>query len=89
MKIVINVPNEEILDKGKEMKVKAKKVKERFLIPLKDELKDKEEIVVEIKEEPSTEFLDFLKKVYGGKENLSKITNEGALEDALEKKYKF
>ena len=32
------------------MKVKAKRVKDGFLIPLIEELKDKDEIVVEIKE---------------------------------------
>ncbi|WP_457642107.1 hypothetical protein [Persephonella sp.] len=71
------------------MKVKAKRVKEGFLIPLIDELKDKEEIVVEIEEETSTEFLDFLKKVYSGKENVSKIPDEEALEDALREKYEL
>ena len=69
------------------MKVKAKRVKEGFLIPLIDELKDKEEIVVEIEEETSTEFLDFLKKVYRGKGNVSKIPDEEALEDILNRKY--
>jgi hypothetical protein len=69
------------------MKIKAKRVKEGFLIPLVDELKDKEEIIVEIKEEESTEFLDFLKKIYGDKENISKISDEEALENALREKY--
>jgi UV DNA damage repair endonuclease len=69
------------------MKLKAKRVKDGFLIPLIDELKDKDEIEVEIKEKKSTEFLDFLKKVYSGKENISKITDEEALEDALRDKY--
>jgi hypothetical protein len=69
------------------MKIKAKRVKEGFLIPLVDELKDKEEIIVEIKEEKSTEFLDFLKKIYGDKENISKISDEEALENALREKY--
>ncbi|GAB6072761.1 hypothetical protein JCM14244_11380 [Venenivibrio stagnispumantis] len=69
------------------MKIKAKRVKEGFLIPLVDELKDKEEILVEIKEEESTEFLDFLKKIYGDKENISKISDEEALENALREKY--
>jgi len=69
------------------MKIKAKRVKEGFLIPLVDELKDKEEIIVEIKEEESTEFLDFLKKVYGDRENISKISDENALENALREKY--
>jgi hypothetical protein len=68
------------------MKIKAKRVKEGFLIPLVDELKDKEEIIVEIKEEESTEFLDFLKKIYGDKENISKISDEEALENALREK---
>ena len=69
------------------MRVKAKRVKEGFLIPLVDELQDKEEIIVEIKEDDSTEFLDFLKRVYSGKENISKISDEEALEDALREKY--
>jgi len=69
------------------MKIKAKRVKDGFLIPLIDELKDKEEIIVEIKEEESTEFLDFLKKVYGDRENISKISDEDALENALREKY--
>jgi hypothetical protein len=61
------------------MKIKSKRVNEGFLIPLVDELKDKEEIIVEIKEEESTEFLGFLKKIYGDKENISKISDEEAL----------
>jgi len=71
------------------MKIKAKRVKDGFLIPLIDGLKDKEEIEVEIKvkEEKSTEFLDFLRRIYSGKENISKITDEEALEDALKDKY--
>ncbi|RUM50239.1 MAG: hypothetical protein DSY47_02195 [Hydrogenothermus sp.] len=69
------------------MKVKAKRVKEGFLIPLIDELQDKEEIIVEIIEDDSTKFLDFLKKVYYGKENISKISDEEALENALREKY--
>ena len=72
---------------GKDMKVKAKRVKEGFLIPLIEELKDKKEIIVEIKEDNSTEFLDFLKKVYGNKENISKLSDEEVLEDALREKY--
>jgi DNA-binding transcriptional regulator LsrR (DeoR family) len=69
------------------MKLKAKRVKDGFLIPLIDELKDKDEIEVEIKEEKSTEFLDFLEKVYSNGKNISKITDEEALEDALRDKY--
>ncbi len=69
------------------MKVKARRVKDGFLIPLIEELKDKEEIEVEIKIDQNTEFLKFLEKVYSGKENISKITDEEALEDALRDKY--
>ena len=69
------------------MKVKARRVKDGFLIPLIEELKDKEEIEVEIKIDQNTEFLKFLEKVYSDKENISKITDEEALEDALRDKY--
>ncbi|GAB6072779.1 hypothetical protein JCM14244_11560 [Venenivibrio stagnispumantis] len=48
---------------------------------------DKEEIVEEIKEEKYTEFLYFLKKVYGNKENISTKSDEEALEKALKEKY--
>jgi len=48
---------------------------------------DKEKIEEEIKEEKSTEFLYFLKKIYGNKENISKILDEEALEKALKEKY--
>lgn len=68
------------------MKVKAKRVEGGFLIPLIEELKDKDEIVVEI-EEPSTDFLGFLKKIYKGKENVSELEDEEALRGALKEKY--
>jgi len=48
---------------------------------------DKEEIVEEIKEKESTEFLDFLRKIYGNKENISTILDEETLENALREKY--
>jgi len=48
---------------------------------------DKEEIVKKIKEKEFTEFLDFLKKIYGNKENISIILDEEALEKALKEKY--
>jgi len=50
---------------------------------------DKEEILVEIKEKESTEFLYFLKKVYGNKENISTKSDEEALEKALKEKYRL
>ncbi len=68
------------------IKVKAKRVKNGFLIPLVKGLEDKEEIEVEIKGE-TTEFVEFLKKIYSGKENISKTSDEEALEDALRYKY--
>jgi hypothetical protein len=47
------------------MKLKAIRVKDGFLIPLTDHLKDKKEITVEVYEEPlKTEFIDFLYKIY-------------------------
>ncbi|MGQ9623680.1 MAG: hypothetical protein ACUVTO_09735 [Candidatus Caldatribacteriaceae bacterium] len=67
------------------MKLKAKRVKDGFLIPLVEELKDREEVEVEIVQK--NEFLEFLKKVYNGRENISRTTDEKALEKALEEKY--
>ena len=68
------------------MKLKAKRVKDGFFIPMIKGLENKEEIEVEIIEE-ETEFLKFLENIYKGKENISKLTDEGALEDALREKY--
>ena len=52
---------------------------------LADEFKDRKETKLKSKE--STEFLKFLHKVYKGKENISKLSDEEALEDALRDKY--
>jgi len=52
---------------------------------LMDEFRDREETKLKAKE--STEFLRFLHKVYEGKENISKLSDEEALEDALRDKY--
>jgi len=70
------------------MKVKAKRTKDGFLIPLIKELEDKEEIEVEIKEEiKTTEFLEFLYQIYEGRENISTLPDEEALENELKNKY--
>lgn len=70
------------------MRVKAKKVKEGFLIPLIDKFKDMEEIEVEIIEK-ETDFLKFLRRFYEGRKNISKISDEEALEIALRDKYEL
>ena len=70
------------------MKIKAKRTKNGFLIPLINGLEDKEEILVEIKEKlAKTEFLEFLYEIYGGKENICKSKDEEMLEHALREKY--
>lgn len=72
------------------MRVKAKRVKEGFLIPLINGFEDKEEIEVEIEleiKETDTDFLKFLSKIYRGRENISKIPDEKALEEGLRGKY--
>jgi hypothetical protein len=70
------------------MKIKAKRTKDGFFIPLIDQLKDKEEIIVEIYKEPSrTEFVEFLYKIYDGKDNISKFSDEEMLNKALREKY--
>lgn len=74
------------------MRVKAKRVKGGFLIPLLSGLENKKEIEVEIKEEfkeESTAFLRYLSEIYGGRENISKLTDEEALESALKDKYEL
>jgi len=40
-----------------------------------------------LKSEKTTEFLKFLYEIYGGKENISSLSDEEALEDALRDKY--
>lgn len=70
------------------MRVKAKKIKDGFLIPLIDRFKDKDEIEVEIYEE-ETDFLRFLREFYGGRENISKLSDEEALEIELRDKYEL
>jgi len=40
-----------------------------------------------VKEVCATEFLNFLNKIYRGKENISELSDEEALEDALRDKY--
>ena len=70
------------------MRVKARRTKDGFLIPLIQGFEDKEEIEVEIKEKiGKTEFLEFLYEIYKGRENISKLTDEEALENALGEKY--
>jgi len=70
------------------MKLKAIRVKDGFLIPLTDHLKDKKEITVEVYEEPlKTEFIDFLYKIYKDKDNISKFSDYEMLEISLKEKY--
>jgi len=70
------------------MKIKAKRTKDGFLIPLIKGLEEKEEIEVEIKEEiKTTAFLKFLNQIYGGRENISTLPDEEALENELRNKY--
>lgn len=52
---------------------------------LVDELRDEKKTRLEIGK--NTEFLRFLYKVYKGKENISRLSDEEALEDALRDKY--
>jgi len=49
------------------------------------EFRNGKETKLEVKER--TEFLRFLHKVYEGRENISKLSDEEALEDALRDKY--
>ncbi|WP_142935288.1 hypothetical protein [Balnearium lithotrophicum] len=54
-------------------------------------LENKQEMEVEIKDktekEPLTEFLQYLSEIYGGRENISNLTDEEALEYVLRSKY--
>jgi hypothetical protein len=49
--------------------------------------RDRENLKLE--DEENTEFLRFLHKLYGGKENISKLSDEEALVDALRDKYEL
>ena len=75
------------------MKVKAKRVKDGFLIPLIEELKDRDEIVVEIEESPeqernwSDEYIEKHWRELGMKTNSLDIDDDSRLYEAAEKFY--
>ncbi len=75
------------------MKVKAKRVKDGFLIPLIEELKDKDEIVVEIKEsakqkqEWSDEYIEKHWRKLGMNTNSPDTDDDERLYEAAERFY--
>jgi len=72
------------------MKIKAIRVENGFFIPLIPELEDRQEIIIEIPEkEKYTEFVDFLYKIYHNKDNISNITDDQVIIDALKEKYEL
>ncbi len=75
------------------MKVKAKRVKDGFLIPLIEELKDKDEIEVEIEESSekkrnwSDEYIEKHWRELGMRTNSLDIDDDSRLYEAAEKFY--
>ena len=75
------------------MKVKAKRVKDGFLIPLIEELKDKDEIVVEIeepakqKQEWSDEYIEKHWRELGMNTNSTGADDDERLYEAAERFY--
>jgi len=71
------------------MKIKAKRTKDEFLIPLINELEDKEEILIEIKEEKVNMEKNFCKEISSLFSNfpIGKINWEKEWHKHLEEKY--